>query len=267
MKRDLPADLDPQRIANLLRTTRYGRSLRVLDVTDSTNDEARRDAHADAPDGHVVVADTQRAGRGSHGRIWTSPAGSDLYISIVARPELMLSALPPLTLATGLAVAEAVELVLAPHAAIRAQVKWPNDVWLLGKKCAGILVEASTTGAQLGPVVIGIGLNVNRMRWADGLVSTATSLRALCPGHEALDRGLVLCALLQAVEAWVERFVADSTGAIAAALDTRLAMRDTRVRCADVEGTLLGVAPNGAIRLATPSGVRELIAGRLEPCV
>ena len=114
--------------------------------------------------------------------------------------------------------------------------------------------------------MIGIGLNINRLQWAEGLQSTATSLRALHPEQATIDRGLVLCALLHAAESWIERFVADTTGAIAAALDARLALRDTRVRCADVEGTLLGIAPSGALRIATASGVRELIAGRLEPC-
>jgi BirA family biotin operon repressor/biotin-[acetyl-CoA-carboxylase] ligase len=249
--------------------------LRVLEVTDSTNDDARADALAGAPDGHVVIADSQRAGRGSHGRVWTSPAGSDLYLSIVARPQLLfdstapalrggasIAALPPLTLAVGLGVADAVQALL-PERSMCTEVKWPNDVWLLGKKCAGVLVEASTIGSDLGPVVIGIGLNVNRVEWAEELAATATSLR-LARGA-ALDRGAALCALLSTVEAWVDRFVADGGRAIAAALDARLAMRGQRVRCAEHEGTLLGVAPSGAIRIATAHGTRELIAGRLEP--
>jgi BirA family biotin operon repressor/biotin-[acetyl-CoA-carboxylase] ligase len=261
-----PPDLDPDRLLRELRTQRFGRSLRVLPLTDSTNDDARRDALSGAPDGHVVVADGQRAGRGSHGRVWTSPAGSDLYLSIVARPELPLSALPPLTLAVGLGVADAVERVLAPELATRTEVKWPNDVWLGGKKCAGILVEASTLGSALGPVVIGIGLNVNRLHWAEGLETSATSLRAARPGGAALDRGAALCALLLAVETWVDRFAHAGGEAVASALDARLALRGRQVRCADCEGTLLGVAASGAIRVATPTGTRELIAGRLEPC-
>lgn len=258
----MSADLDPQRLASELRTRRFGRSLRVLDVTDSTNDDARRDALEGAADGHVVIADSQRAGRGSHGRAWTSPAGSDLYLSIVARPQLAFAALPPLTLAVGLGVADAVQ-ALVPEYPACTEVKWPNDVWLLGKKCAGVLVEASTLGSDLGPVVIGIGLNVNRLQWAEGLEATATSLRIARGG--LLDRGAALCALLLAVEDWVDRFVAEGGRAIAAALDARLAMRGQRVRCAEHEGTLLGVAPSGAIRIATTHGTRELIAGRLEP--
>ena len=260
------ADLDAQRIADRLQTARYGRSLRVLAITDSTNDDARSDALSGAPDGHVVVADGQREGRGSHGRRWTSPAGTDLYLSIVTRPRLPISALPPLTLAVGLGVAEAVERLLWAELGACTEVKWPNDVWLRGKKCAGILVEASTLGSDIGPVVVGVGLNVNRTQWERELEPSATSLRAARPGAGHVDRADALCALLLGVERWIDRFVADGGEPIAAALDARLALRGRRVRCGDAEGVLLGVAPSGAVRIATGASARELPAGRLEPC-
>ena len=82
--------MSPERVQALLRTRRYGRSLRALDLSESTNDDARGDAAAGAPDGHVVLADGQRAGRGSHGRVWTSPGGTDLYLSIVALDVFVL---------------------------------------------------------------------------------------------------------------------------------------------------------------------------------
>lgn len=263
---DKTPELNEQRLGRVLRSARYGRSLTVLDVTDSTNDDARRAAAAGAPDGHVVVADSQRRGRGSHARSWASPAGTDLYLSIVARPRLPLSQLPPLTLAVGLGVADAVdELLVMEEPAVRTEVKWPNDVWLRAKKCAGILVEASSSGDEPGPVVIGIGLNVNRMSWPDELRTTATSLREARAGATALDRGSVLATLLACVETWVDRLVAEGGGRIAEALQARLALRGRRVRCDAVEGSLLGVSETGALRIATDRGVRELIAGRLEP--
>ncbi len=258
----VPAELEPGRLSALLRSSRYGRSLRVLALTGSTNDDARRDAEAGAPDGHVVVADAQRSGRGSRGRSWLSPPGQDLYVSIVARPEVPLSQLSPLTLAVGLGVADAVQQLLEPDA--RApEVKWPNDVWLGGKKCAGVLVEASSSGERMGPLVIGIGLNVNRTRWPDELAPGATSLR-LARGGRALDRGAALAALLGAVERWVDRFAAQGGEPVAAALQHRLALRGRRVRCEAVEGVLVGVAPSGALRIAADDGLRELLAGRLE---
>jgi BirA family transcriptional regulator, biotin operon repressor / biotin---[acetyl-CoA-carboxylase] ligase len=259
-------DLGVERVQGLLETARIGRSLRIVASTDSTNDDARRDAQAGAPDGHVFVADSQQSGRGSHGRVWVSPAGEDLYLSIVARPALHLAQLSPLTLAVGLGVAEAVEKVLTGTASAASEplVKWPNDVQIGGKKCAGILVEASSVGAEVGALVIGIGLNVNRLRWPDELQPIATSLLASCPGAARFDRARVLAALLLAVEHWVDRFIAEGGAPIARALQARLAMRGERVRCGGLVGTLVGVAPTGAVRIATESGVKELIAGRLE---
>lgn len=266
MSAGAPTDIDPARLHELLRTQRYGRSLRLLEITESTNDDARRDAAAGAADGHVVLADSQRQGRGSHGRAWASPAGTCLYLSIVARPSVALAQLPPLTLAVGVGVAEAVERVLEPSVQLQAQVKWPNDVWLHGRKCAGILIEASSSGTTLGPIVIGIGLNVNRMQWPEELEAVATSLRAACPDAAALDRERALSLLLESVERQVDRFVAEGPAASVMALQARLALRGQRVRCGDVEGTLLGVSLSGALRIATEIGVRELIAGRLEHC-
>jgi BirA family biotin operon repressor/biotin-[acetyl-CoA-carboxylase] ligase len=258
-----PADLAPERVQRILRTLRYGRSLRVVAETDSTNDDARAEAERGAPDGHVVVADAQRRGRGSHGRSWASPVGTDLYLSIVARPELPLAQLAPLTLAVGLGVAEAVDAVLLDGATAKARVKWPNDVWLGGQKCAGILVEARSTGER-AELVIGIGLNVNRIEFPDPLAAVATSLRASRAGHEPLDRANVLAALLLQVELRVDAFVREGGEPLSRALEPRLALVGTRVRCDGREGTLVGVAPSGALRLATATGLVELISGRIE---
>jgi len=265
-----PSDLVEERVQVMLRTLRYGRSLRVLPETDSTNDDARADAAEGAVDGHVVVADAQRRGRGSHGRTWASPAGTDLYLSIVARPDRPLAQLAALTLAVGLGVAESVDAVLGDDALAPARVKWPNDVWIGTKKCAGILVEARTVaGPGSAPerveLVIGIGLNVNRLEFPDEIGASATSLRASRKASKPLDRATVLVALLRHVERRVDHFVASGGEPLAAALEPRLALRGTRVRCDGREGTLVGVASTGALRLATDGGLVELISGRIEP--
>ncbi|HMI92985.1 MAG TPA: biotin--[acetyl-CoA-carboxylase] ligase [Polyangiales bacterium] len=253
-------DLSAERIQAELRTARYGRSLRVVALTDSTNDDALRDAAAGAADGHVVVADAQRSGRGSHGRNWASPAGTDLYVSIVAQPRLSPAQLPTLTLAVGLGVADAAEQLLA-DAAVKAQVKWPNDVWLNGKKCAGILVEARSS---LAPVVIGVGLNVNRLQFPPELASAACSLRLARPGSAPFDRAATLAQLLLAIERSVDRLVAEGPEVLMLELSSRLALRGVRVRCAEREGSVVGIAPSGALRLLTDHGLIELLAGRIE---
>lgn len=242
-------------IAEHLRTERFGRSLELRAATGSTNDDARTAADAGAPDGHVVVADTQTAGRGRHGHVWDSPPGLDLYFSIVARTRLAIRDLPPLTLATGLAIAEVAER----HAGTAAHVKWPNDVWLDGKKVAGVLVETTTSDDPPVPV-IGVGLNVNRRDFGE-LGESATSL-ALCAGAD-LDRGIVLADALAAIERWVDRLVAAGPASVVEALNARLALRGDRVKLDDLEGTLVGVAPSGAVRIHTGEGVVTRTAGQL----
>lgn len=253
------ASLAPERLAPLLRTQRYGRSLDLRTETVSTNDDARAAAMEGAPAGHVVLANAQRGGRGSHGRVWSSPAGTDLYVSIVDHVGVPLQQLPPLTLAVGLGVSEAIDQVLPGHD--RSAVKWPNDVWVGERKCAGILVEAASTGTRLQSLVIGIGLNVNRRAFPDGLEHPATSL--VLAGGQALDRGTVLAQLLERVERWVRRFETEGPEPVVTALNDRLVWRGQSVACGDVTGELLGVAASGGLRVQTVAGEKECVAGRL----
>ncbi len=243
-----------------LRTAYYGHSLRLLDETSSTNDQAKRDADSGAVRGHTVVADAQLAGRGSQGRSWSSPKGQDLYVSIVDRPAMAFADLPPLTLAVGLGVSDAVDALLGRA---RSQVKWPNDVWIDRKKCAGILIEASASGSTLDSIVIGIGLNVNRDAFPEDLERSATSLRLVSAERAAIERTEALSTLLFHVEAWVERFVARGPRALIEPLEARLAMRGERARCGDLVGVVRGIAASGALRFEAASGVREMVSGRL----
>ncbi|MEY4576244.1 MAG: hypothetical protein RL701_947 [Pseudomonadota bacterium] len=258
--------LDLTRLNRLLTTSRIGRSLQYLDETASTNDDARRALAEGASAGHTIVADAQTAGRGSRGRVWASPAGTDLYVSIIDRLQVALPDLPPLTLAVGLAVAEtADELLRAAHTTeITSQVKWPNDVLLAGRKCAGVLVETSVGHAATEGVIIGIGLNVNREQFPPELTATATSLRLARSTHLELDRTQALATLLKRVEARVDQFVAHGAAAIVPELEARLAYLGQRVRCNQDSGVLRGVGPSGALLLETPQGLRSCFVGPIE---
>ncbi len=253
-------DLSEANVHAALDTQRYGRSLSLLSSTASTNDDARKAAAAGAADGHVIVADSQTHGRGSRGKQWDSPAGEDLYLSVVARVLVPLASLPPLTLAVGLAVADAVDELLGSAV---ARVKWPNDVWIDRKKVAGILVEASSTGQVTDPVVIGIGLNVNRRAFPEGLETAPTSLAL--HGGQRFDRSRVLALLLRALERRVDSFVSHGVDPIVHALDQRLALRGELVQGEGIVGRVEGVAASGALCLATDQGRREVFSGSLRP--
>jgi BirA family transcriptional regulator, biotin operon repressor / biotin---[acetyl-CoA-carboxylase] ligase len=170
--------------------TRFGLPRRHFRATESTNDRARELAEAGAPAGTVVTAAAQTAGRGRHGRAWTTPPGKALLYSAILRPLDAGHALLPL--AVPLAVCAAVES-LAP---VRCEVKWPNDVWLEQRKLAGVLIEARPPDWA----VIGIGTNVaiEPDEFPDDLRWPATSI-----GHGVTPEQ-VGAAVSRALGDWVD---------------------------------------------------------------
>lgn len=256
------SDLDQARISALLTTSELGRTLELKESTASTNDDARRAASAGAAHGHVIVADAQTRGRGSRGRDWLSPRGTDLYVSVVAKLPLAPAELPPLTLTVGLAVAEALDESLG--GALKAQVKWPNDVWVGRKKLAGVLVESASLGERLEPLVIGVGVNVNRTAFPGELADSASSL-SLATGKPH-DRSMVLARLLVQLELWLLRFVNEGPAPVLAALSERLALLGEHATCDDMRGVVEGLHRTGALLLRDDAGLHLCTTGTLRPC-
>jgi BirA family biotin operon repressor/biotin-[acetyl-CoA-carboxylase] ligase len=139
---------------------------------DSTNTEIARLAARGEAHGTVVVADAQTAGKGRSGRQWESPAGENIYMSILLRPDCVPDRAPMLTLVMAYSVAE----VLKQQGFLDVQIKWPNDLVLSGKKICGILTEMQLTEAVIDYVVVGVGINVNTSKFPEELQETATSL-------------------------------------------------------------------------------------------
>lgn len=171
--------------------------------TGSTNDLALALSNTGAPGGTLIVADSQNAGRGRlEGRLWHSPPGTGLYFSLILRPRLAPADFPKLTMAAGLALCKGLE----SHTPCRPGLKWPNDLFLHGIKCGGILTETQgMAGAGQTAVVIGIGLNVNTPEeaFSGELRAKATSLSATTGA--LYDRGLLLTAILAELDLVVAR--------------------------------------------------------------
>lgn len=255
-------DLRAADIAGRLGTRRMGRALHLLPSCGSTSDVCAELAARGAPEGTLVLADTQTGGRGRQGRRWVSPPGQSLYLSLLLRPPLAPVALPPLTLLAGAALARAVEHVL--RAEVRVQLKWPNDLLAETpagpRKVAGILTEmatgAGTDAARVRHVVLGIGVNVNARTLPPEVARLATSL-ALCAGR-SLDRAALLAALLDQFEADYDLFL--SVGAAHAVTRFREHARfGLRYRFTDDagdqrEGTMEDVDEDGALRLRDDLG-------------
>ncbi len=139
---------------------------------DSTNTEIARLATEGAAHGTVVVADAQSAGKGRRGRGWESPAGENIYMSILLRPDCLPDRAPMLTLVMAYSVAK----VLKELGFLDVQIKWPNDLVLSGKKICGILTEMQLKDTEIDYVVVGVGINVNTSKFPEELKDTATSL-------------------------------------------------------------------------------------------
>jgi BirA family biotin operon repressor/biotin-[acetyl-CoA-carboxylase] ligase len=150
----------------------------------STNDLAGRLAEQGAAEGCVVVAEAQSAGRGRHGRAWSSPAGAGLYVSAVLRPRT--DVVPLVTIAAGVAIADAIQAATG----LDATLKWPNDVFVGGRKLAGILAEAGSSPTGVQHVVLGFGVNVLPAAFPSDVASRATSLEGEL--GRPIDRGLLL---------------------------------------------------------------------------
>jgi BirA family biotin operon repressor/biotin-[acetyl-CoA-carboxylase] ligase len=221
-----------------------GQRLVELAECDSTSDEAAALAAAGAPHGTVVVAAAQRRGRGRLGRDWYSPPGENLYLSCILRPELSPGALPPVTLAAGVAVAEAVAAL-----DLQPRLKWPNDVLSGARKLGGILTEMTTRANRVDAAVLGIGINANSTRFppALGRRTAATSLAIELGGPVDLIglRGEVLARL----EVWLDLFFRGGLAEVAPSW-----LRWSRMAGQRVQVVVNGRAAQGIARGLDPSG-------------
>ena len=239
-------------------TAWLGAVRQAVDACASTNDLALAWARAGAPHGAIVTAEQQTAGRGRHGRVWASPPGRSIYLSIVVRlpPGVPV---PPLTLAVGVGVCDAVRA----EGVAAAGLKWPNDVLVVGaagpRKLAGVLCEASGDA-----VVVGIGVNVNG---AASELPPEVAARATTVADALgrwVDRDAFLARLLDTLAPWIERYAAGGLAAVAPAWQARM-VAGLRVHTDRGDGVARGLDRDGALEVVDAAGaVHRVLAGEVE---
>ena len=241
---------------------RIGWRIHYFDEVGSTQRVAAELADEGAAQGTVVIAERQSAGRGRMGRSWHSPAGVNLYMTIILRPTIPLGHVPCLSLVAGVAAAEALEKVAPGIVAL----KWPNDVWLRGRKACGIIAEAVTDAAQgLRCVLLGIGLNVN-LALEDvppDLRDKATSVR-IATGR-ACDRIELASALFNRLHSRYMEIEATGFAAVRPLWERYSALTGRRVTVMDGDarrvGVVRGIDDEGALLIETDAGPARILTG------
>jgi BirA family biotin operon repressor/biotin-[acetyl-CoA-carboxylase] ligase len=252
----------PDEVAPRLTTDTLGRQLAWLPSVDSTNRWLAEKADAGAPDGFVVTADTQTAGRGRLDRGWYSPPAINLYASLLLRPDVPLDRAASLALLLGLAVRRAL-CQLAPGLDIR--IKWPNDIWIGSRKVCGILCDMRAEPDRIHHVVAGIGLNVNTTTqdFPRDIRPHATSLR-MAAGR-FFPRAEVLAAILNALEPVYRDWIAHGLEPFLAELNEADLLKGRAVTLAQgarlLTGLAAGIAPDGALLLTGPDGIASIYSG------
>jgi len=226
----------------------------------STNDVARELAAQGAPEGTLVIADEQTAGKGRLGRRWLAPPGTSLLMSLLFRPHFLASyQAQRLTMICSLAIVEAIEALTG----LTAAIKWPNDIVVQGKKAGGILTELGSSGEHLDYAVVGLGLNVTLdfgvVEAMGELAATATSLSQEL-GRE-VSRLALLWRILENVEGRYQRLGAgglphDEWASRLATLHNRITVDTPQ---GTIEGWAEGVDADGALILRTDCGGRQLV--------
>jgi len=250
------SELSAERIKQGLRTELISQNMVYYSSIGSTNELLKELAAQGAPEGTLVITDEQTAGRGRLGRKWLAPPGTSLLLSLLFRPDLAPYQAQRLTMICSLAIANAIEGLTG----LPVELKWPNDIFIRGKKAGGILTESGTTGGRLDYVVVGMGLNVNLA------VSTLPELRGVATslsqelGHE-VARLELLWKILEGIEIRYKSLRRGESPHEEWAAHLINLGREVQVTTSDevLAGLAEGVDADGALILRTPDGQRKRI--------
>lgn len=251
---DMPFDRE---VMNGLKTQSIGQTVHFFPVLDSTQITAHSIAKEGAVDGTTVIADQQVGGKGRMGRPWHSPSGSGIWMSIILRPELELHRCPQMTLLTAVAVVQAIR----DTTGLEAQIKWPNDILLNGKKICGILTELNAEWGNINYLIIGIGMNVNVPSFPQELQDIATSL--YIEAGQEVKRVSLIQRILEHLEILYKLYIQDGFSAIkplwesyANTIGRRVLIRGANQT---MEGLALGIDDEGVLLVQKDDGQIEKV--------
>ena len=245
-------------IKSVLHTSWLGQELLFFNEIDSTNDELKRRADKGAKEGLVAVADIQTKGKGRRGRSWTTPAGVNIAMSYLLRPELPPDIAPMMTLIMAMAAAKGIKEI----SSLETRIKWPNDIVINGKKLVGILTEMTAEPDFIHEVIVGTGINVNTESFPEEISDTATSMRR--EGSRTYSRSKTVAAVTEAFESYYEIFLQtgdlrglkDEYNALCANVDAEVRVLDPK---GEYEGLAQGIDDKGELIVRKDDGTEERV--------
>lgn len=246
--------LDAERFRNDLNPVRLGSNILIFDAIDSTNDLARKCLEEGALEGLILMAESQTRGRGRMGRSWVSPAGTGIYLSVLLKPKIEPQRLQQLTLMAGLGTVQAVN----EFSSQKAQLKWPNDILLNGKKLCGILSEYHPTQNEENAVIIGIGVNANHSQndFPENLRPIATSIKI--ETGRSVDRQVLATALIRHLDQEYDAFLRDGSAAVIQKWTENSDMFGKNISVTKgksvIHGTALGLDSQGRLLIRIKNG-------------
>ena len=270
-------------IAQSSQTEWMGQEIFCYNTLDSTNVKAKELAEEGYPSGTLVIAESQTAGRGRRGRDWNSQEGTGIFMSFILKPELTSEPAeqnPPglisasaeqnhsgLTIENAsmvtLVCALAVSMGISQVTGAEAQIKWPNDIVMNGRKICGILTEMSVVSGKVGHVVVGIGINVSNLQFPEEIANTAGSLYT--ETGKFFQRAEIVGAILEKFETYYALFLkTQDLSLMQEEYNGLLANRNREVRVLDprepFEGKALGITEKGELIVETPQG-KQMVSG------
>ena len=235
---DSPDILSKPEIENYLNTQKIAKELKVFSVIDSTNLECKRIAeNGDFVDGTLVVADRQDAGRGRRGRSWECPAGINIAMSLLLKPDIAPDKASMLTIVMAMAVAKATMRA----SGLDVKIKWPNDILLNKKKFCGILTEMSVEFDYIHYVVIGVGINVNQLVFPEEIKDIATSIKL--QNDKEISRAQLVAFVMEEFEDLYEKFLnTQNLENLIEEYNNLLISLNSEVRVLDPKGEFTGIS-------------------------
>jgi BirA family biotin operon repressor/biotin-[acetyl-CoA-carboxylase] ligase len=248
----------PENILPHLKTESFGKTIYHRERVTSTNDLAHQLALAGASEGTLVLAEEQSRGRGRLGRTWTSERSAGIYASLVLRPGIEPREAPILNLAAAVAVSNGIRDVVA----LATDIKWPNDVMVNGYKCCGILTEMNAELDKIQFVILGMGINVNQMKFPPELENKASSL--FLEAKREISRLEILVAVLKRFEDLYAEFLRQGRSVVLEQWIQRSSYASGKKVIVEsgsrrISGVTVGLGEDGTLRIKTENGRIETI--------